>query len=161
MSVRAGLPAAGLLACLVAVPAGLATTIPSPVAPVGEQTHPAVAPKHGGRHTVFTVAFTAREATGQHDGATWRYEVRAVRQASKSPAGCTAAVIHDAGRAVVGQRVRVRLTGGRRWCTGHYRATVLLDRQIVCTQPPGKPPVACPAIAFAPQDTGHVTFVVR
>jgi hypothetical protein len=158
---RAGLAAAGLLACLVIAAAAGAGAIPSPAAPAAERTDPGVTPRHGGRHTTFTVSFTAREAAGQHDGATWRYEVMAVRRVSGRPASCTAAVTRDAMNVVVGQRIHVRLRPTRRWCAGAYRATVLLDRQVACVQPTGQPPVACPAIAFAPQDTGHVSFIVR
>ncbi len=158
---RAGRATAGLLACLVVAFAAVANALPSPVAPVAERTDPTVTPKHGGRHTAFTVTFTARETTGQHDGATWRYEIMAVRRGVGQPVTCTAAVTREARDVVAGQRVRVRLHPTRGWCVGAYRATVLLDRQVACTQPAGQPPVACPAIAFAPQDTGHVAFVVR
>jgi hypothetical protein len=120
-----------------------------------------VTPRHGARHTVFTVAFTARDATAQPSGTTSRYLITATRNRATRSLSCTSSVSRDAGTAAVGQRVHVRLAGARRWCLGGYRATVVLQRQFVCTQPPGGPPVACPAIAFAPLDTGHVTFVVR
>jgi hypothetical protein len=138
--------------------------VPSPAAPAAEQTMPSVSPKHGGRRTVFTVSFTAREATAPASGTaeeSARYEVMAVRRGTSRPTTCTTTVTRDAGTATIGQRVRVRLVAPRPWCVGHYRATVVLQRQVVCTQTPGQPPVACPAIAFAPLDTGHAVFLVR
>jgi hypothetical protein len=155
---RAGLVAGAALACPGAVWA--ATAIP-PLAPDAQQTMPSVLPKHGRRHSVFAVSFTGRTATGASGDTTANYIVMAVRRGTSTPTSCNATLSRDAGTVAVGRRVRVRLVAPRRWCVGHYRATVMLNRQVNCTQPPNSPPVACPAIAFAPLDTGHVTFVVR
>jgi hypothetical protein len=160
---RAGLVAGDVLACAVFAAAGHAGT-PSlgPVAPDAQQTMPTVSPRHGHGHTVFTVSFTARTATVAHaSGTQARYIVMAVRRGTSTPTSCNAQVSRNASAAMAGARVRVRLRAARRWCVGHYRATVVLQRDVACTQPPTGPPVACPAIAFAPLDAGHVTFVVR
>jgi hypothetical protein len=160
-SVRAGLSVAGLLAVLVAASAvAQAPAFLGPPAPAAQRTHPSVTPRRGGHRTVFTVTFTARDATGTHDGSTWAYLVDAVRSGSTAQTTCTPAVTRSGGTAVAGQHVHVRLVAPRPWCSGHYRATVLLNRQIACGQSPSTVPVACPAIAFAPLDTGHATFVV-
>jgi hypothetical protein len=156
---RAGLVAGAALAC---APVALgASTVPQPIAPDVQQTMPSVSPKHGGRHTAFTVSFTARTAAGGNGSVTASYIVMAVRHGTSTPTSCNATVSRDAGTTAVGQRVRVRLHAARRWCVGHYRATVVLNRQVNCQQPTGSPPVACPAIAFAPLDTGHAGFAVR
>ncbi len=154
---RAGLVAGAALAC----PGVALATAPQPIAPDAQQTMPTVSPKHGRRHTVFVVSFTARTAAGAHGDTTARYVVMAVRRGTSTPTSCNATVSRDAGATAAGKRVRVGLHAARRWCLGHYRATVVLNRKVNCTQPPNSPPVACPAIAFAPINTGDTTFAVR
>lgn len=130
--------------------------------PSAEQTHPRVHPGEGGRHTSFTLSFTARQNLG-HAGVVatdYRVQVSPVRPAGAS---CWPLQPVPISSGSPGQVIRLRLHPPRPgWCNRRYTVTVFLQRGPYCPPPTtGQPPPPCPEFATQDLDTGQVNFTVR
>lgn len=123
--------------------------------PTSQLTHPQVRPAEGGRRSSFSLAFTLREAPGHEGGFVVDYGVD-VTAPPGAGAGCTPSLPPKIESGAVGERDQIALQPPPHgWCSGTYRATVLLQRSPYC--PPLTP---CPEFAIRPLDTGTADFTV-
>ena len=158
--------AAGVAAAIGA-PTALATTSP---APTGEQTHPSVRPRVGGRHRTFELSFTLAQAPG-HTGTEFT-EYRAVVSApAHARASCLPTQPAPVTSGSPGQVERVALHPPRHaWCRLRYAVTVYLQRTNICGPPiEPAPRIVCPLTPSGVEpvypigefNTGETHFTVR
>jgi hypothetical protein len=104
-------------------------------APGGQQTHPYVTPRVGGRHSKFKLSFTLAQAPGRAsmDESSYRVEISAPAHARESCSPPQPAPIVTGSQ---GEVERIAPHPPRRgWCTGQYDVTVYLQQTHTCGPP--------------------------
>ncbi|MFZ0387284.1 MAG: hypothetical protein WAL22_16605 [Solirubrobacteraceae bacterium] len=126
----------------------------------GLRTPMAVTPVHGTPTTTFTVRFKTPFTTGSLRGLR-SWEIASVANRNQTSAACASTADKRLRPAVAHHRVSVRLSpAAAPWCTGAYTGTITLYRAVICNPGPISQGMACPDIAFAPEQIGRFRFSV-
>lgn len=163
-----------------ALVAGSAAAIAVPIAlagasqtPSGEQTHPRVTPRIGGKHRTFELTFTLAQAPG-HSGTAFTEYRAVVSPPAHARAACAPTQPAPITSGSAGESERLALHPPTpNWCKGRYLVTVYLERTSTCGPPVGMKAafIICPVTASGvePSDpipatetnTGEAHFKVR
>jgi hypothetical protein len=161
------LAVAGGIAAAIGAPDALAGSSP---APTGEQTHPHVTPRVGGRHRTFELSFTLAQAPGRNgiEYTSYRAVVIAPAQAQLACMPTQPAPITSGTQGEVARIALRPPTHG--WCRGRYGVTVYLQWSQTCGPPiQPAPRIVCPlsvseiepAFPIGNVNTGKTHFTVR